>query len=249
MSPADGVALTAQFHAHSINAAAAFAETLVENDVLLPRGIGEDGKGPAVMLDVAGGSGCFSAHLARRCENLRCVVMELPVVVPEARLHVKRVLEEGGELAVEDKVRCAIGDMWAPSSEWPRWKGKVKEEEGDYDAVLFSNVFHDWSLEMCETLLKSVSGVLRPGGRVYIHEILLVEEAGESEQQTGRTSRRYDDVVGALLSLHMLVHTSEGAQREGEVWVRALRRAGFGDVRVVKCLKGPFSVVTAVRRN
>ena len=40
-----------------------------------------------------------------------------------------------------------------------------------HDAVLFSNVFHDWDRASCLHLARRASAALPPGGRVLVHEL------------------------------------------------------------------------------
>ena len=97
--------------------------------------------------------------------------------------------------------------MWCSPDQWP------KPDHGThYDAILFSNLFHDWSFEQCKRLTSSAIQVLRPGGRIYIHEIPLDNNTHDDFQ------------LASLLSLHVLLHTSEGAQRSSSVWCSLLKR-------------------------
>ena len=80
--------MTSQFHAHSTNAACSFAQTLVSNK-LIPQS-----KHPSIknstMLDVAGGSGCFSVQMALSCASLYCTIFKLPAVATYTRQHIDR---------------------------------------------------------------------------------------------------------------------------------------------------------------
>ena len=238
--------MTSQFHAHSTNAACSFARTVISNK-LSPESTHSDKY--CTMLDVAGGSGCFSVQMALRCPTLYCTVFELPAVATYTRQHIDRFVSDlasceedefkcdqdelSGEIRkaiLDDRVKCSEGSMWWSSDQWP------KPSHGThYDAVLFSNVFHDWSFEQCERLTSSAIQVLRSGGRIYVHEIPLDDNKHEDFQ------------LASLLSLHMLLHTSEGAQRSSSVWCSLLESVGFVDVQTVSSCAGPFCVVTGLK--
>jgi acetylserotonin N-methyltransferase len=109
------------------------------------------------LLDVGGGSGCFSIAIAQRLAAIRCSVMELPAVCEVAQGYI----QEGG---VADRVDTVAVDMFREA--WPR----------GYDGVLFSNVFHDWNVENNLILARRAHEILPSGGRVFVHEMLLAED-------------------------------------------------------------------------
>lgn len=232
--------MTRQFHSHSVNAARAFASALVQHGIQ-PCSATTSTKSAPTMLDVAGGSGCFSVHVAVRCA-VRCTVMELPVVLPEARVQMETLIaalvpDKTTQAQIKARVRCVEGSMWHTTDKWPRTVSK-----GLFDAILFSNIFHDWSLWMCSQLARSAIQVVRPGGRIFVHEILLEEDNHDKD-----ADHRQEDAIAALLSLHMLLYSSEGAQQSGPCWSGLLRDAGFVNVEVCRSGSGPFSIVTGVR--
>jgi acetylserotonin N-methyltransferase len=106
------------------------------------------------LLDVAGGSGCFSIALARRHPELHCTVAELPAVAAVTREYIRRY-------QCERRVDAHEFNMFRDP--WP---------EG-YDAVFFSNVLHDWDADRRAELACRSRAVLPAGGRIYLHEMLL----------------------------------------------------------------------------
>jgi hypothetical protein len=116
-----------------------------------------DLRGVRHLLDVGGGSGCFSIAMAQYLPNIRCTVMDLPAVCEVAR----RYIGEGG---VSDRVDAVPVNMFHEA--WPRW----------HDGVFFSNVFHDWNAEANLFLARRAHEVLPSGGRVFVHEMLLAED-------------------------------------------------------------------------
>jgi SAM-dependent methyltransferase len=106
-----------------------------------------------VLLDVAAGSGFFSIAYLQRYPRLRAKVLELPEVVPL----VQEVAEAHG---VADRLEIVAGDMFSdplPSA----------------DAILLSNVLHDWDIPDCLKLLRRCGEALPKGGRVLIHDAFL----------------------------------------------------------------------------
>jgi SAM-dependent methyltransferase len=106
------------------------------------------------LLDVGGGSGCFSIAFAARHPELRCTVMELPAMCDVAREHIER----GG---AADRVDTRAVDMFREA--WPT----------GYDAIFYANVFHDWNLDTNAELARKAHAALEPGGRILLHEILI----------------------------------------------------------------------------
>lgn len=109
------------------------------------------------ILDVAGGAGSVCIALALKYPAIKATVLELPQSTDVARKMIARY-----DLA--DRIECIGEDMF--TEEWP----------GGFDAVLFTNIFHDWDLEKCQTLAHKAYSCLRPGGRVLVQEALLAED-------------------------------------------------------------------------
>ena len=133
--------VTAFMHSHSAPAAYGMARTC-------------DFSGIRKVLDVGGGSGCFSIALAGMRPDIYCTIMELPTICELAQ----RYIEEAG---VTGQVDTIVVDMFRQP--WPR----------GFDAHFFSNIFHDWSIETCVELAKKSYEALPPGGSILLHEMLL----------------------------------------------------------------------------
>jgi hypothetical protein len=136
--------VTRIMHCHSLPASIAAARS-------------EEFAGVSRLLDVGGGSGCFSIALAQHWPSIRCTVMELPAVCEVARTYIA----EGG---VSDRVDTVSVDMF--HEPWP----------SGYDGVFFSNVFHDWNAESNLLLARRAYEALTDGGRIFLHEMLLAED-------------------------------------------------------------------------
>ena len=111
----------------------------------------------SLLLDIGGGSGIYSIALLKRYPQLRAIVIDRPEVL--------RVADEFRQrYNVADRLELREGDMF--QSIWP----------ADADAVLLSNVLHDWDIPECQHLLDRCYGALRPGGQLLIHDVFLNDE-------------------------------------------------------------------------
>jgi acetylserotonin N-methyltransferase len=149
------------------------------------------------LLDVGGGSGCFAIALAAARPDLRCTVMDLPAMCRVAEQYIAAA-------GAREHVDTVSIDMFREA--WPR----------GYDALFFSNVFHDWSFETCAELAGKAREVLPSGGSIYLHEMLL--------NDTGTGPR-----TAAAFSMLMLGGT-RGQQFTFAELRDLLATAGFTDV-------------------
>jgi hypothetical protein len=185
MTPDEARGSNRRMHSHSLPAAVGLAR------------IG-DFEGVSRLLDVAGGSGCFSIALALRYPMLRCTIAELPVVAADTRTYIERY-------RCQDRVDTHPFNMF--SDPWPT----------GYDAIFFSNVFHDWDARRREDLVARSYAALPAGGRIYLHEMLLNDSSD-------------GPLPAALFSVMML--GTRGKQFSAPELNRLLSDAGFVDMRV-----------------
>jgi cyclopropane fatty-acyl-phospholipid synthase-like methyltransferase len=172
-----------------------------------------DFSGVRRLLDVGGGSGALSLAVARAWPNVRCTVWEIPVVCPIAT-------EYASAAGLGDRVTAAPGDMFREP--FPR----------GYDAVLFSQILHDWGEDVWAMLLEKASAALPPGGLLLVHE-KLVEADGVSP------------LANALVNLDMMVWT-RGRQLGVSELMGLFGDHGFVDVER-RATAGYWSVVTGRR--
>jgi len=163
------------------------------------------------LLDVGGGSGCFCIALANRYPKMRFTILDLPPVCEVAKRYV-------AEYGLEDRVDTVAANMF--KDPWPP----------GYDAVFFSNVFHDWNRELCLFLGQRSFDILPKGGSIYLHEILL------NDSKTG-------SLVAFSFSIPLLLMT-KGKQYSAAELDELLRECGFEDVSVVHTY-GYYSLVSA----
>lgn len=109
------------------------------------------------LLDVGGCSGVFSAALAEQHPGLACTIMDLPAVCALTPDYVK-------ERGLEDRIGTHAADMFRDP--WPL----------GYDAVFFSNIFHDWRPVTCLGLARRAFAVLPSDGTINLHEMLLNDD-------------------------------------------------------------------------
>ncbi|MFY7970281.1 MAG: methyltransferase [Pirellulaceae bacterium] len=109
-----------------------------------------------LLLDVAGGSGIYSACLLSTAPQLKAVVLEQPPVDQIAQREMSR-------FGLDHRCEVLSGDMF--QANWPRCQ-----------VLLLSNVLHDWDIPEIRMLLQKASSALEPGGWLVVHEAFLGEE-------------------------------------------------------------------------
>ena len=170
-----------------------------------------DLSGTRSILDVGGGSGALSIALCEANSELRSTVFEIAAVCPLTREYVANA-------GLGDRIDVQAGNMF--EEELPRGR----------DAVLYSQILHDWGHAKGEALLRAAREALEPGGKILIHEKLVEDEADAP-------------LANVLVHLDMLVWT-EGQQYSGAELRAMLGRTGFSDVQVIPTT-GYWSVVIA----
>jgi predicted O-methyltransferase YrrM len=109
-----------------------------------------------LLLDVGGGSGIFSIAYLRQFPQLRAIVFDRPAVLTTAEQFAQR-------FGVTDRIELRSGDMFV-------------DPLPEADAVLLSNVLHDWDVAACRELVQRCANSLRPEGRIVIHDVLLNDD-------------------------------------------------------------------------
>jgi len=198
LEPKQARHIAAFMHSHSMPAAAGAARN-------------GDFRGVKRLLDVGGGSGCFSINLALQHPDMHCTVMELPAMCEVAGEYIDAA-------GVAGQVDTAAVDMFR--QDWP----------GDFDALFFSNIFHDWDFETCLELARKARAALKPGGRIYLHEMLLNDDGA-------------GPLAAATFSLVMLLGT-QGQQFTYDQLRGILEQAGFTDIEPVPSF-AYYSLVSA----
>lgn len=169
--------------------------------------------GRRAILDVAGGIGSVCVALALRDRGRQLTLLELPGSVSLAG----KLVDHYG---VADRVRCVGADMF--EDPWP----------DRFDAVLFTNIFHDWNDERCLALARRAYASLAPGGVVLVQEALLDED---------RPGPLWTAHFSLMMALDMEARQFRPSELQG-----LLIEAGFVDVRVAPLL-GYTSTVIGTR--
>lgn len=183
----------------------------------LPAAIGAarnyDFKSIRRVLDVGGGSGCFMIAMAQEHPHLRCTIMELQAMCDVAQGYIKT-----GDAA--DRVDTTAVDMFRQP--WPR----------GYDAIFFSNVWHDWNFQTCKWLASRSFEALPAGGRIMLHEMLLDDDGA-------------GPATAAAFSMLMLLATQGQQFTFGELKT-ILESAGFTRIEATQTC-GYYSITTGYK--
>ncbi|MFO8074279.1 MAG: methyltransferase [Armatimonadota bacterium] len=163
-------------------------------------------RGDERIIDAGGGLGALAGLLLERYPDLEVVVLDRPEVIERAA---------SAELGSRAELRTA--DITAP------W-----DVEGD--AVILARVLHDWDDAIALTILRHARCALRPGGRLFVVEMLLSDVGS----------------AGGLCDLHLLMATG-GKERTVEQYSVLLDEAGFDLVEVRRLAALP-SIIVGVPR-
>ena len=148
------------------------------------------------LLDLAGGPGTYAVLLAQAHPELACVTVDLPAVSAVAA-------ELVGRSGVAERVVCRAGDYHTDVY-----------EEAAYDAVTIFGALHQESPQQIASILKRACAALRPGGRVFILDMM-----------TDATHTRPS--FSALFAVNMALTTQNGWVFSDEELKGWLSEAGF----------------------
>ncbi len=111
------------------------------------------------LVDVGGGTGLYSLALLRANPALRAIVWDRPEVLRIAA-------EFAASSGVADRLELVTGDFFADA--YP----------AGVDAVLLSNILHDWDVPACREILRRAAAALPVGGRLFVHDVFLNDDLG-----------------------------------------------------------------------
>jgi acetylserotonin N-methyltransferase len=170
-----------------------------------------DFRGVRKLLDVGGGSGCFCIMLAHSFPGMRFTVLELPAV---REFTVTYVAEAG----LADRISVVGADMFG--DQWP----------AGHDAMLLSNILHDWDEKRCLWLCHRCYEMLPAGGSIYVHTMLLADT-------------KDNPLTTVAFSMNMVVRT-EGKQFSAQELKKLVKQSGFTDVSITPTF-GYYSLLRA----
>ena len=110
------------------------------------------------LLDVGGGSGCFSIAFLQKYPEYEATVFELPIVCNETKKYIK-------QYNLLDKISIHPGNFFNKEN-WPI----------GFDGILLSQIVHDWPLDHCKEILTYAYNSMESGSKIYIHEMLLEDD-------------------------------------------------------------------------
>ena len=110
--------------------------------------------GEVRVLDLAGGPGAYAILMCQANPELTCVTVDLPAIAAEAQGYV-------AQFGLSDRITCRAGD----------YHTDVYEADA-YDAVTIFGALHQESPAAIVDILKRAARALRPGGRVFVLDLM-----------------------------------------------------------------------------
>jgi len=169
---------------------------------------------PFASLDVACGDGLYSFLLAERHPQAAVTLLDQANVLETTR----RLAHERG---LDERARFLEGDLFEV------------DLGGPYDVIVASNVFHLFGTDRCRALLRRLRSVLKPDGRLAIHEFAPDPVSA--------------DPVSRLFSLIMLVRTHSGETHTLTDYREMLAETGFTPPQVHPLEGQPTSLLLSQR--
>jgi len=134
-----------------------------------------------------------------------------------------------------------VGPIFEEYVEANRISGRVKFSPGSFmehalpkaDVVMMGHILHDWNLEIKRMLVRKAYDALPNGGAYIVYESIIDDD-------------RSDNTFGLLMSLNMLIETSDGFDYTGADCSGWMKEAGFHETRV-EHLIGPDSMVIGIK--
>jgi hypothetical protein len=134
-----------------------------------------------------------------------------------------------------------VGPIFEEFVEMNGLAGRVKFIPGSFieqalprgDAIMMGHILHDWNLEMKRMLVRKAYEALPEGGAYIVYESIIDDD-------------RSANAFGLLMSLNMLIETSDGFDYTGADCTDWMKQAGFRETRV-EHLVGPDSMVIGIK--
>jgi C-methyltransferase len=152
------------------------------------------------VLDIACGSGLYSLTLAAQHPIAQTTLLDWANVLARTKDNVER-------LGLRERTHFIDGDMF-----------KVRLG-GPYDLIIAGHIFHHFSERRCLELMRRLAEVLKPDGRLVIHEFI-------SEPPPT------DNPLPYLFSVTMLAQSREGEAHSIDTYRQLLHEAGFSPPNV-----------------
>ena len=174
-----------------------------------------DMRGCSSLLDVGAGPGTFSRVLAEKYSTLAVTLFDLAPV-----LDIGRELMRGADVTA--RVSFHSGDY------------RKDALPGGFDAVLYCGALHQEEPEGARRLFKKIHGSLKPGGRLYVVDMMLAAD-------------RTRPLFSVLFSLNMMLISPRGRVFTEDDVLECSEQAGFSDAECLKPEGCPYWVVKALK--
>lgn len=129
-------------------------------------------------------------------------------------------IENIGNMELADKVSIQSGDFF-------------KDEFPKSDVIAMGNILHDWGIEKKKILMKKAYEALPSGGSLVVIENIIDDN-------------RNENAFGLMMSLNMLIETSEGYDFSAADFDDLAKEIGYSETSIIP-LAGPSSAVIAIK--
>jgi hypothetical protein len=121
---------------------------------------------------------------------------------------------------LEDRLKFIPGDFF-------------KDEFPKADVIMMGHILHDWNLDVKRMLIRKAYKALPKGGALIVYESIIDDD-------------RSSNAFGLMMSLNMLIETSDGFDYTGADCMSWMKGEGFTQTRV-EHLIGPDSMVIGIK--
>ncbi|MEI6766855.1 MAG: methyltransferase [Bacteroidota bacterium] len=106
-----------------------------------------------IIADIGGGAGYLLAHILHKNRNIRGILYDLPHVVTQAGIQMRK-------FAVADRCLVLEGNFF-------------KNIPGNADLYIVKNILHDWNDEDCIKILKNIYASMPDGAKLLVIDAVL----------------------------------------------------------------------------
>jgi len=109
----------------------------------------------------------------------------------------------------------------------------LKDDFPKADVITMGNILHDWGTDVKKMLIRKAYDALPEGGAFIVIENII-------------DNNRSENAFGLMMSLNMLIETSEGYDYTGADFDAWAKEAGFRETFLIP-LSGPASAAVAIK--
>jgi hypothetical protein len=121
---------------------------------------------------------------------------------------------------LQERLKFASGDFF-------------KDRFPEADVIMMGHILHDWGLDDKRMLIEKAYKAIPQGGALIVYDSIIDDD-------------RSKNVFGLMMSLNMLIETTEGFDYTGADCMSWMRAAGFRETRT-EHLVGPDSMVIGIK--